>query len=109
MPIAGFPIMWGERFLKEFVYVNDERVEIHLEGGTSLMTNFVVLSIGVRPDTGFLSGSGIQQVFGLMAASTGKNDRTLEEMPIWRHSRNGCRRINDLMVIPRYNIFIRPY
>ena len=86
MPIAGFPIMWGERFLKEFVYVNDERVEIHLEGGTSLMANF-----------------------GLMAASTGKNERTLEEMPIWRHSRNGCRRINDLMVIPRYNIFIRPY
>ena len=46
--------------VKEFVSVNEEQVEVHLADHTSLEANLVVLAIGVRPDTGFLSDSGIR-------------------------------------------------
>ena len=46
--------------VKEFVPVNDDELEVHLSDGTSLSANLVVLAIGVRPDTGFLSDSSIR-------------------------------------------------
>ena len=46
--------------VKEFVPVNGDELEVHLADGTSLSANLVVLAIGVRPDTSFLSDSGIR-------------------------------------------------
>ena len=46
--------------VKEFVPVSEDELEVHLSDGKSLSANLVVLAIGVRPDTGFLSDSGIR-------------------------------------------------
>ena len=46
--------------VKEFIHKDDDNVEVHLSDGQSITANFVVLAIGVRPDTEFLKESGIE-------------------------------------------------
>ena len=46
--------------VKEFFSLDNDWLEIRLSDGTSLSANFVVLAIGVRPDTAFLAGSDIE-------------------------------------------------
>ncbi len=55
----GVNLLLG-RGVQEFVSVNDDELEVHLADGTALPANLVVLAIGVRPDTAFLSDSGIR-------------------------------------------------
>lgn len=44
---------------KEFTETTDGKIAVALSGGETLVADFVVLAIGVRPDTGFLKGTGI--------------------------------------------------
>ena len=45
--------------VKEFHHEPDGSIKVELSSGEMLVADFVVLSIGVRPDTGFLQDSGI--------------------------------------------------
>ena len=45
--------------VKEFHHEPDGSIRVELSSGEMLVADFVVLSIGVRPDTGFLQDSGI--------------------------------------------------
>ncbi|NLG15755.1 MAG: FAD-dependent oxidoreductase [Fibrobacter sp.] len=45
---------------KRFSDTGNGKVQIDLNSGHSLIADLVVLAIGVRPDTGFLAGSGIE-------------------------------------------------
>ena len=45
--------------VKEFHHEPDGSIKVELSSGEMLEADFVVLSIGVRPDTGFLQDSGI--------------------------------------------------
>ena len=55
----GIKLLLGSG-VKEFAALDGGRVEVRLADGTAVPADFVVLAIGVRPDTGFLAGSGIE-------------------------------------------------
>jgi len=44
----------------EFEKISDDRVAAHLRSGRKITADLVLLSIGVRPNTAFLAGSGIE-------------------------------------------------
>ena len=46
--------------VKNFSEIDDKNLKITLSSGKEISANFVILSIGVRPDTEFLKNSGIE-------------------------------------------------
>ncbi|MCR5176460.1 MAG: FAD-dependent oxidoreductase [Anaerovibrio sp.] len=55
----GIEIILGDG-VKEFHHQEDDSIDVELSSGIKVKADFVVLSIGVRPDTAFLQDSGIE-------------------------------------------------